>query len=97
VGQEFATPTEEAFAKLLDALGISWQYEPREFPLEEKPDGKVKTAFRPDFYLPELDLYVELTMMRTMTAKNRKMRLMSERYPDVRVVLLGKNLLSVLS
>ena len=93
----FATPTEEGVARLLDALGIEWEYEPREFELEHHPNGNCKTAFRPDFYLPALDRYVEVTTQIKMTRKNRKMRLMAEKYPDVDVVLLGRKDLAVLA
>lgn len=92
---EFATPTERALATLLDALGIRWEYEPTEFPLEYKPDGKVKSAFRPDFYLPDLDLYVEVTLQKTLTGKNKKLRLLAERHPEVRVVLLSRKELAL--
>ena len=46
--------------------------------------------FSPDFYLPELDQYVELTTLRQrlVTKKNRKLRLLRELYPDVNVRLL---------
>lgn len=94
----FVTETERAFARLLDALHISWEYEPEEFVLERKVDGSVKTAFRPDFHLPELGLYVELTMQKTAynTRKNRKIRLLAEQRPDVQIVLLGRKELAVL-
>jgi hypothetical protein len=70
----FAAPHEEAFSKLLDLLGIEWEYEPTTFPLREDHNGRVKSAFTPDFYLPSLDLYVELTLQRTKTRKNQKLR-----------------------
>ena len=46
-------------------------------------------AFTPDFYLPEQDLYVEVTVMKQslVTRKNRKLRKLRERYPDVKVKL----------
>ena len=46
--------------------------------------------FTPDFYLPEHDLYVELTTMKQslVTPKNRKVRLLRELYPEVNVRLL---------
>src|SRR5215211_4448328 len=49
-------------------------------------------ARTPDFYLPDLDLYVELTTMRQrlVTRKNRKLRRLQERYPEVNVRLLYK-------
>jgi hypoxanthine phosphoribosyltransferase len=49
----------------------------------------VTEAFTPDFYLPEQDLYVEVTVMKQalVTRKNRKLRKLRERYPDVRIKL----------
>lgn len=94
---KFATPTEEGLARLLDALGIRWEYEPTEFELEHRSDGRCSSAFRPDFYLPELELYVEVTAQSKLTRKNRKMRLMAEKHPDVDIVLLGRHELAVLA
>ena len=96
VKPQFATPTEEGLARLLDALEIEWEYEPKEFELEYYADGRVRTAFRPDFYLPSLDMYVEVTTQNKMNKKNRKMRLMMELHPDVNVKLLGRKELAVL-
>ena len=47
-------------------------------------------CFTPDFYLPEFDLYIELTTMKQslVTRKNRKLRLMRELYPEIRVKIL---------
>ena len=41
----------------------------------------------PDFYLPEFDLYVELTTMKqaNVTRKNRKIRLLRAIYPHVNI------------
>lgn len=86
---EFSHPAEEIFAKILDFYGIQWEYEPRTFPLEWDEEGNVTEAFSPDFYLPEQNLYVELTTIRPKLAtfKNRKMRRMNELYPDVNIKL----------
>lgn len=88
----FAGPMEEAFARILDYYGIAWEYEPRTFPLEWDAEGHVTLAFSPDFYLPEQDLYVELTMLRPelSSIKNRKLRRMKELYPDVKVQLFKR-------
>ena len=60
-------------------------YEPRTFVLEEDEEGRVIEAFTPDFYLPEQDLFLEVTVMKQslVTRKNRKLRKLRERYPDV--------------
>jgi hypothetical protein len=83
----FSHPSEEVFANLLDFYRIAWDYEPRSFPLQWDKDGKVSEAFTPDFYLPEFDLYVELTTMKqaNVTRKNRKIRLLRAIYPHVNI------------
>src|SRR5262245_53644659 len=85
----FAHRAELECAKILDYYGVPWEYEPRTFVLEEDDDGRVTEAFTPDFYLPEQDLYVEITAMKQslVTRKNRKLRKLRERYPDVRITL----------
>jgi hypothetical protein len=89
---EFAHPAEEAFARILDFYGIEWEYEPRTFPLEWDEQGNIVEAFAPDFYLPQQDLYVELTTLRPQlsTHKNRKLRRMKELYPEVNVKLFKR-------
>ncbi|HNT53586.1 MAG TPA: hypothetical protein PKG95_02675 [Anaerolineaceae bacterium] len=88
----FAHPAEETFARILDFYGIQWQYEPQTFPLEVDAAGRVLEAFTPDFYLPEQDLFIELTTLRPSLAthKNRKLRRMAELYPQVRIKLLKR-------
>jgi cytidylate kinase len=83
----FANQSEEIFANLLDFYRIAWEYEPRSFPVQYDRDGKVLEAFTPDFYLPEFDLYVELTTMKQslVTRKNRKVRLLRELYPHLNI------------
>jgi hypothetical protein len=83
----FANPSEEMFANLLDFYRIPWDYEPRSFPIQWDRDGRVLEAFTPDFYLPEFDLYVELTTMKQSltTKKNRKVRLVRELYPQINI------------
>ena len=85
----FANDVELECAKLLDYYGIPWEYEPHTFVLEEDADGRVVEAFSPDFFLPEQNLYVELTVMKQslVTRKNRKLRKLRERYPGVNVKL----------
>lgn len=83
----FGHPSEELFANLLDFYRIEWAYEPRSFALQWDKDGNVLEAFTPDFYLPEFDLYVELTTMRQtlVTKKNRKIKLLRAIYPHVNI------------
>jgi hypoxanthine phosphoribosyltransferase len=85
----FANRAELECAKILDYHRVPWQYEPRTFVLAEDEHGRVTEAFTPDFYLPEQDLYVEVTVMKQslVTRKNRKLRKLRQRYPDVKVKL----------
>ncbi len=89
---KFAHPAEEIFSRILDFYGIKWEYEPRTFPLEWDEQGNVTEAFRPDFYLSEQNLYVELTTLRPRlsTYKNRRLRRMKELYPDVNIKLFKR-------
>jgi hypothetical protein len=83
----FGHPSEEMFANLLDFYRIEWVYEPRSFPLQWDKNGSVTEAFTPDFYLPESDLYIELTTMKQslVTRKNRKVKLLRAIYPHVNI------------
>ena len=51
--------------------------------LEQGEDGRVTRAFTPDFYLPDEDLYIEVTVMKQslVTRKNRKLRELKQQYP----------------
>ena len=88
----FVNEAELAYAKILDYYGVPWMYEPHTFVLERDADGRVVEAFTPDFYLPDQDLYLEVTVMKQslVTRKNRKLRKLRERYPEVRVKLFYK-------
>jgi hypoxanthine phosphoribosyltransferase len=85
----FASRAELECAKVLDYYGVPWMYEPTTFVLERAADGRVTEAFTPDFYLPEQELYIEITVMKQslVTRKNRKLRKLRERYPEVKVKL----------
>jgi hypothetical protein len=76
-------------ARILDFYAVRWEYEPRAFPLLWNLEGEVVESFTPDFYLPDLDLYLELTTLkqRLVRKKNRKLRRLRELYPDVRIKL----------
>ncbi len=86
----FAHPFEHHFADLLDSYRIRWRYESTSFLLSRRPDGSLAECFTPDFYLPDLRTYVELTSMRQplVTRKHRKLRRFRVAFPDVRVVML---------
>jgi hypothetical protein len=86
----FAHQSEEEFARILDFYHIAWQYEPRTFPIEWDEQGRVSSSFTPDFYLPQQDLYIELTTLKQplVTKKNRKLRRLKELYPEVNIKIL---------
>jgi len=95
----FANKSEEEFAKLLTFYRIKWEYEPHTFPLEWDSEGQIIEAFTPDFYLPEFNLYIELTVQKPklMTEKLRKIRKLRELYPHINIKLLyGKDYLKIL-
>jgi len=88
----FAHVSEEELARLFDFYRIAWQYEPRTFPIAYDPSGRPVEFFTPDFYLPEYDLFIELTVQKPAhnTRKNRKLRLLREHHPDVKVKLFTR-------
>jgi hypothetical protein len=88
----FAHPSEEEFARILDFYQIPWEYEPRTFALRQDGEGNVLEAFSPDFYLPDQDLYIELTTMeqKLITKKHRKLRRLRELYPNINIKLLNR-------
>jgi hypothetical protein len=90
----FAHASEAELARILDYYQVAWQYEPRSFPILWNLDGAVVESFAPDFYLPEFDLYLELTTLRQslVRKKNRKLRRLRELYPMLRIKLFyGKD------
>ena len=88
----FVNEAERECAKILDFYRVPWEYEPRSFVLETDDDGRVVEAMTPDFYLPEQDLYLEVTVMKQslVSRKNRKIRKLRERYPEVKIKLFYK-------
>jgi hypoxanthine phosphoribosyltransferase len=86
----FAHDSEAELARVLDFYQVAWRYEPDVFPISWSPSGAVAESFAPDFYLPELDIYVELTTLRQslVRKKNRKLRLLRQLYPEVKIKLL---------
>lgn len=85
----FAHASEAELARILDFYQVAWRYEPDVFPISWNADGAVVECFAPDFYLPDIDLYVELTTLKQslVRKKNRKLRAMRLLYPEVRVKL----------
>lgn len=88
----FKNEQETEFAQILDTYNIEWIYEPKTFPIEWDPDGNVRLAFSPDFYLPGLNLYIELTAMsqKYVTEKNKKAKKLMELYPGTNIKIVYK-------
>lgn len=82
-----ANRSEEIFANLLDFYRIPWEYEPRSFPIAWNQQNQPIEHFTPDFYLPEFDLFIELTTMKQslVTKKNRKVKLLRQIYPHINI------------
>ena len=85
----FAHASEAEMSRILDFYAVRWEYEPHVFPILWNTDGDVLESFAPDFYLPDLDLYVEMTTLRQklVRKKNRKLRRLRELYPGIRIKL----------
>lgn len=84
-----AHPVERELARLFDEHGIQWEYEPHCFVLERNPNGSIREAFTPDFYLPGLDVYVECTVMKqSLTSRKRRKARRTSELAGVDVVLL---------
>ena len=85
----FAHASEAELARIFDFYAVTWEYEPHVFPIQWNLDGAVVESFTPDFFLPDFELYVELTTLRQplVRKKNRKLRRLRELYPEVRIKL----------
>ena len=85
----FAHASEAELSRILDYYGIRWEYEPRVFPIAWNAVGEVVESFAPDFYLPDLDLFLELTTLKQslVRRKNRKLRHLRALYPMIRIKL----------
>lgn len=88
--QSFAHPSEKLFSQLLTLYGHQWVYEPLEFPLAWNDRGVPTRGFRPDFFLPEQRLFIELTVLeqRLVTKKNKKVRLFRALYPEIPLLVV---------
>ena len=88
----FAHGSDAEFARLLDFYQVEWRYEPCTFPIAWDASGNIVEWFTPDFYLPQYDLYLEMTVLspRLQSRKNRKVRLLREAFPDVAIKLFTR-------
>ena len=82
-------------------VGVRWQHErfrcanpdgEETFILARSAAGNISQAFSPDFYLPDQDLYVELTTMlpNQIRHKNRKIKRLRELYPEINIKLFKR-------
>ena len=88
----FAHASEAELARIFDFYRVTWEYEPRSFPISWNEQGRPVEFFTPDFYLPEFDLYIEVTVAKPVrnTRKNRKLRLLRSHHPRVNVKLFTR-------
>jgi hypoxanthine phosphoribosyltransferase len=91
-GAPFAHVSEAELARIFDFYRIAWQYEPRSFPISWNDEGQPVEFFTPDFYIPEYDLYIEVTVAKPVrnSRKNRKLRLLRSHHPRVNVKLFTR-------
>jgi hypothetical protein len=85
----FAHASEAEMARILDFYAVRWEYEPTTFPILWNLEGDVVESFAPDFYLPDLEVFLEMTTLkqRLVRKKNRKLRRLRELYPDIKIKL----------
>ena len=70
---------ERELAHVFDALHVRWRYEPHTFVLRRDRRGHVTEAFTPDFYLPDLDYYVECTVARRRLTRVKRRKVAEAR------------------
>ncbi len=76
---------EIAYAKWLDKNQIKWTYEPIAFNLGNN-------TYRPDFYLPQTNEYIEIKGFWRLKAKE-KYTLFKKLYPKIKIIVLTKDIL----
>ena len=82
---------EKRFSEHLELCNITWIYEPRSFPLKWG-SGSIKMMFTPDFYLPDYDIYIEITTMnqKLITKQHKKIKLARQLYPQTTFKLINE-------
>ena len=80
------TPSERQFARLLDFYQIAWAYEPTSFPIAWDREGSVCSASRPTSSCRSSTSTSRSRRLnqKLVTKKNRKVRRLRERYPEIR-------------
>ncbi len=75
----FRSSWEANMARYYNYVGIKWQYEPREFIFESIKRGCL--SYRPDFYLPDEDRWVEVKGWMDKKSKT-KLKRFEKYYPE---------------
>ncbi|MEX2355950.1 MAG: hypothetical protein WD535_02845, partial [Thermaerobacterales bacterium] len=80
------------FARVFTFLLIRWLFVPGTFVLIVDEDGQIEVGFTPDFYLPDYDLFVELTTSKPhlMGRKERKVEALKQDH-GINVKLLDRS------
>lgn len=86
----FRSAWEANTARLLNYWGLRWEYESRRFYFESVEDGVL--SYCPDFYLPDLDMWVEVKGWMDEISKVRLQKFQSE-YPEesAKLVLIDES------
>ena len=87
---DFAHSSERQLALLLDFYEVEWEYEPRSFAIAWDDQGRPTKMFRPDFWLPEENRFIEVTTMdqKLVTKKNQKVKALRRHHPHVNCRIL---------
>jgi hypothetical protein len=93
---KFAHESEEYIAAILDYHEIKWEYEQKTFIIKTDEQGCIKSAFTPDFYLPEFDTYLEITVMKKATRKRRKIIDTKILNPNITIILVDREIINSL-
>lgn len=80
----FRSKMEANIARYYNFIGIEWEYEPCEFKF---PIERGIRFYKPDFYLPVTDTYVECKGWYDPKSKTR-MKRMAKYHPDVKIQII---------
>lgn len=87
----FRSKAEANYARYLNFMSIRWQYEPRVFDFEKIRRGCV--SYKPDFYLPETDRWIEVKGWfdkKSITRLNRFKRYYPDEFKKLVLVLQSR-------
>lgn len=96
---KFAHELEERFAEILDYFELEYEYEPTTFILKTTANGEIKQGFTPDFFIPEHNIYVEITAMNgsSCNKKRRKIEAIDELYGIKAILFHRKRIEDILT